>query len=117
MIKSMTGFARKDSQQTWGSLVWELRSLNHRYLELSLRLPEELRVLETSVRENVSQYLGRGKVECSLRFNRHPGALTDMQLNAEQAERFVQLHRQAREISNDSSGLRAIDLLRWPGVV
>ena len=117
MIKSMTGFARKDSQQPWGSLVWELRSLNHRYLELSLRLPEELRVLETTVREKIGQSLSRGKVECSLRFSRHPGALCETQLNPKQAERFMQLHRQARELTNDSSSLRAMDLLRWPGVV
>jgi uncharacterized protein (TIGR00255 family) len=113
----MTGFARMDSQQRWGSLVWEVRSLNHRYLELSLRLPEELRMLETAVREKISQYLNRGKVECSLRFSRHPGALCDTQLNTEQAERFIQLHRQAKEMTNDSSGLRTMDLLRWPGVV
>jgi uncharacterized protein (TIGR00255 family) len=113
----MTGFARKDSQQPWGSLVWELRSLNHRYLELSLRLPEELRMLETTVREKIGQSLNRGKVECSLRFSRHPGALCETQLNAEQAERVIQLHRQVKELTNDSSSLRAMDLLRWPGVV
>ncbi len=117
MIKSMTGFARMDSQQPWGSLVWELRSLNHRYLELGLRLPEELRMLETTVREQIGQYLSRGKVECSLRFSRHPGALCETRMNAEQAERFLQLHRQAKEMTNDSSSLRAMDLLRWPGVV
>jgi uncharacterized protein (TIGR00255 family) len=113
----MTGFARMDSQQPWGSLVWELRSLNHRYLELSLRLPEELRVLETAIREKIGLSLSRGKVECSLRFSRHPGALCETQLNTGQAERFIQLHRQARELTNDSSSLRAMDLLRWPGVV
>ena len=117
MIKSMTGFARKDSQQSWGSLVWELRSVNHRYLELSLRLPEEMRVLEAAVRETVAQYLSRGKVECHLRFMRHPGALCETRLNNGQAEMFIQLHHQAKEITNDPGQLRAIDLLRWPGVV
>ncbi len=117
MIKSMTGFARTDCQQPWGSLVWELRSLNHRYLELSLRLPEELRMLEAPIREKIAQHLKRGKVECSLRFNRHVGALCETQLNEEQAERFIQLHHQARELTNDPSVARAMDLLRWPGVV
>jgi uncharacterized protein (TIGR00255 family) len=117
MIKSMTGFARKDTQQSWGSLVWELRSVNHRYLELSLRLPEEMRLLEAAVREKAAQYLSRGKVECHLRFVRHPGALSETQLNNRQAEMFIQLHHQAKELTNDAGQLRAIELLRWPGVV
>jgi len=117
MIKSMTGFARKDSQAPWGSLVWEIRSLNHRYLEQSLRLPEELRLLEGQVREKISQHLSRGKVECSLRFVRHPGALCDTRLNQEQAQRLIDLHRQAKELTNDSNSLKVMDLLRWPGVV
>lgn len=117
MIKSMTGFARKDSQAPWGSLVWEIRSLNHRYLEQSLRLPEELRLLEGQVREKISQCLSRGKVECSLRFARHPGALCDTRLNQDQAQRFIDLHRQAKDLTNDSNSLKAMDLLRWPGVV
>ena len=117
MIRSMTGFARKDSQQDWGSLVWELKSLNHRYLEVSTRLPEELRMLESNVREKLSAKLGRGKLECNLRFNRHPGALSQMQLNSEHAGRFLELHRSAREFISDSSQLRTMDLLRWPGVV
>ncbi|HEC28000.1 MAG TPA: YicC family protein [Gammaproteobacteria bacterium] len=117
MIRSMTGFARKDSRQEWGSLVWEIRSLNHRYLELSTRLPEEMRALEGRVREAVGQCLSRGKVECNLRFVRHPGALCEMQLNRDQADRFTQLYSETRELLNDSNDLQPMDLLRWPGVV
>jgi len=117
MIKSMTGFARTDSQQDWGSLVWEIRSLNHRYLEVSVRLPEEMRQLEAAVREQVAKLLNRGKVECNLRFVRLPGALCGMQLNREHADRFVHLHAEAAELLHDSSSLQPMQLLKWPGVV
>jgi len=117
MIKSMTGFARTDSQQDWGSLVWEIRSLNHRYLEVSVRLPEEMRQLEAAVREQVARLLNRGKVECNLRFVRLPGALCGMQLNKEHADRFIGLHAEAAEILHDSSSLQPMQLLKWPGVV
>jgi len=117
MIKSMTGFARRDSQQEWGSLVWEIRSLNHRYLELSLRIPDEMRVIEAAVREKLTTELGRGKIECNLRFSRHPGALSETQLNHTRAEQLLTLHSEASKLSNDNSPLRAMDVLRWPGVV
>lgn len=117
MIKSMTAFARSENQYEWGSLVWEMRSLNHRYLEVSVRLPEELRALENTVRETIGKALNRGKVECGLRFQRHPGTLNEMKMNREHANRFVQLYREANEILGDSTPLRALDLLRWPGVV
>ena len=65
---SMTAFARRDTETPWGSLTWELRSVNHRYLELAARLPEELRALEPRLREMVSARLSRGKVDGTLRF-------------------------------------------------
>ena len=79
MIRSMTSFARSESQGEWGSLQLELRSVNHRYLELNLRLPEELRALEPKIRERVNKHLGRGKVDCNVRFQppaEQPGELT-----------------------------------------
>ncbi|MGN8198437.1 YicC/YloC family endoribonuclease [Salinisphaera sp. RV14] len=63
----MTGFARREAQGEWGELVWELRSVNHRYLDVSARLPEPLRALEPAIREQVGQYVGRGKVEVTAR--------------------------------------------------
>ena len=68
MILSMTSFARREKETPFGSLRWELRSVNHRYLDVSLRLPEDLRILETKVREQVAERLSRGKVECNLRY-------------------------------------------------
>ena len=68
MTFSMTAFSRQQSDQEWGSLTWEIRSVNHRYLETSVRLPEIFRGLENSVREAVRKRMSRGKVECQLRF-------------------------------------------------
>ena len=117
MIRSMTGFARCELQQEWGSLVWEVRALNHRYLEVNVRLPEELRGLEVAVREKVGKKLSRGKVECNLRYQRHPGALCEMRLNREQAGRVMQMYSEINQMLGDNSSMRTMDLLRWPGVV
>ena len=68
MIHSMTAFARCEEQGEWGALSWEIRSLNHRYLEVFVRLPEELRALENQVRERIGKRLKRGKVEVGLRY-------------------------------------------------
>jgi uncharacterized protein (TIGR00255 family) len=66
MIRSMTGFARRERQGPWGTLTCELRAVNHRYLELSLRMPEELRGLENDARQLLTSTLRRGKVDAGL---------------------------------------------------
>ncbi len=71
MIRSMTAFARVQHQGEWGSAVCELRAVNHRYLDLSLRLPEQLSACETALREKIQQVLHRGKVECTFRYQLH----------------------------------------------
>jgi len=64
----MTAFSRKESGNDWGTLTWEMRSVNHRYLDVSIRLADELRLIEPQVREKINAKLSRGKVEVSLRF-------------------------------------------------
>lgn len=68
MIRSMTAFARVDLQESWGALTWELRSVNHRYLEPHFKLPDNLRELEPQLREKQRKFLNRGKIESALRF-------------------------------------------------
>src|SRR5277367_3243051 len=68
MIRSMTGFARRERQYPWGLLAWELKTVNHRFLELGCRLPEEFRAAESDFRATVAAAVRRGKVECSLHF-------------------------------------------------
>ena len=67
MLRSMTAFARIESQHEQGGVQWEIRSVNHRYLDVGVRLPEDLRRLEPKIRERVGARLGRGKVDCTLR--------------------------------------------------
>ena len=68
MVSSMTGYTRQTHEQQWGVLTWEIRSVNHRYLEISVRMPEHFRQLEMSVRGRVQKRIKRGKVEVSLKF-------------------------------------------------
>ena len=74
MIRSMTGFARRERQGPWGTLVCELRTVNHRYLETSLRLPEELKALDNEVRQAVAAALRRGKVDANVYLNSAAGS-------------------------------------------
>ena len=116
MIHSMTAFARREADTPWGTLTWELRSVNHRYLDLSMRLPEELRALEPRVRELMQARLKRGKVDAGLWFTR--AAATDAALDAGQVRRLQELAASAqREAGAVLAPLRAIDVLRWPGVM
>ena len=68
MIRSMTAFARQQGHAEYGELTWEVRSVNHRFLEATVRVPEDLRAIEPAVRERVTRRLGRGKVECNLSY-------------------------------------------------
>jgi uncharacterized protein (TIGR00255 family) len=116
MIHSMTAFARREAETPWGTLTWELRSVNHRYLDLGMRLPEELRALEPRVRELMQARLKRGKVDAGLWFTR--AAATDAALDAGQVRRLQELAASAqREAGAALAPLRAIDVLRWPGVM
>ena len=116
MIHSMTAFARREAETPWGTLTWELRSVNHRYLDLGMRLPEELRALEPRVRELMQARLKRGKVDTGLWFAR--AAATDAALDTGQVRRLQELAASAqREAGAALAPLRAIDVLRWPGVM
>ncbi|QQD20234.1 YicC family protein [Spongiibacter nanhainus] len=111
----MTAFAQRHVDTSWGSASWELRSVNHRYLEPSFKLPESWRALEPALRERIRQHLKRGKLECTLK----------LQLNSQQA---LQLNRElAQQVLDSAHALRAdiahaapinvLEVLRWPGVM
>ncbi len=116
MISSMTGFAREEQQAEQASFSWELRSINHRFLEISLRLPEELRPLEPQVRERIGQQLRRGKVEAQLRYRidrAHEEA--PLNVNTALASQVIDA-AQALPIAGAAT-LDPLAVLRWPGVV
>jgi uncharacterized protein (TIGR00255 family) len=118
MIRSMTGFARRERQGPWGTLTCELRTVNHRYLEVSLRLPEDLRGLEGDARQILSSSLRRGKVDAGLYLRSTVAATPALEINQPLVE---QLLLRAAEVSarlGDYAGkMGAFDVLRWPGVV
>jgi uncharacterized protein (TIGR00255 family) len=117
MISSMTAFAREEYRGELGLMSWEIRSVNHRYLEAFLRLPEELRVLESSVRERLNTRLGRGKLDVSLKFKPGGGAEAGLQINHRMAEQLISVEREMAQLLRCDSVLRPLDLLRWPGVL
>jgi len=117
MIRSMTAFSRQQIRNEFGELTWEVRTVNHRYLESMVRLPEDLRALEPVVRERFNQRLGRGKVDCGLRFK--PAASSGGQLRVNEAM-VTQLLEAAQQMMHHlhSSPLPTImDIMRWPGVL
>ena len=83
MLHSMTGFARASAESAGGTLTWELRAVNHRYLDIQFKLPDELRPHEQALKQRVAATLSRGKVECALNFRRDGDAGADIQLNEE----------------------------------
>jgi uncharacterized protein (TIGR00255 family) len=116
MILSMTGFAAVAEELPGVALAVELRSVNHRYLDLSVRLPDELRQLEPALRERISAELKRGKVECRVAMNRTPGGGAV----AVDPERVAELARAAAEVRRtvaDAAPLTCAEILRWPGVM
>lgn len=117
MLHSMTGFARQSAETPFGTLSWELRAVNHRYLEVQFRLPEELRPKEHVFKQQIATALKRGKVDCSLHFQRARGQQDDLPLNTE----LVRLiGRRAAEIAANlpaAAAVNPLDVLRWPGVI
>ena len=114
MVFSMTAFARLEESGEWGHAVWEIRTVNHRYLDISTRLPEELRALESGVRERVAARLSRGKVECNLRYDAE-AMLNDISVNARLAGKIIQAAANL-PIANPAP-VNPVDILRWPGVI
>ncbi len=116
MIQSMTAFARAEHASAQGSLSWEIRSVNHRYLEPHLRLPENFRDLEGAVREALRQGLSRGKVECTLRFTEE-GSSKQLQVDGERARQLIAAAEQVASFMASPAPLDPFAVLAWPGVL
>lgn len=118
MIHSMTAFARTEMQGEWGSLVCEMRSINHRYLEVSLHLPDVLRVLEMPVREHIRQFLKRGKIECAIRYQLNADAEgTLVSVNEKLARGLCEASEKIAAFLKTPAPIHAADILRFPGVI
>lgn len=118
MIRSMTAFSRQAGQYDWGSLVWEVRSVNHRYLEPSFKLPESMRILEAGLREQLRQQLSRGKVECTLRMQNQPVAGDDgLQINSTLVKALVASGENIGKLIDNPAPIDPLKILQWPGVI
>jgi uncharacterized protein (TIGR00255 family) len=117
MILSMTGFAAEAAELPGLSLSVELRSVNHRYLDVTVKLPDELRHLEPALRERLSEELRRGKVECRVGMSRTtPGAAT-LAVNAARVGQLADAANEAQRLVPAASPLTVNEILRWPGVL
>ena len=116
MIYSMTAFARLEVKKDWGDAVWEIRSVNQRYLENFFRLPEQFRGLENTLREKLRQSLTRGKIECSLRIETKKQTNAELNLNKELANQVIKSLQWIKTQAGEGE-INLTDVLRYPGVV
>jgi len=116
MIHSMTAFSRVEIKGDWGNAVWEIRSVNQRFLETYFRLPEQFRGIEPVLRERFRKQLNRGKVECNLRFNANPAAKSELAINEKLALQLIQHANWINEQTLNSQ-VNPLEVMRWPGVM
>ena len=117
MIKSMTAFARVQQSEKFGTLTWELRSVNSRYLDINCRLPEDFRAQEGRVRECINKRLQRGKIECGLRFIPEQVTESGIEVNDALVKSLIGACQQINASLHQPSEINPVDLLNWPGVV
>lgn len=116
MIYSMTAFAHFELKKPWGNAVWEIRSVNQRFLETYFRLPETFRHLEMNLRERLRASLTRGKVECSLRIELANNQADGLALNQEYAQQVISSLQWLKQRAGEGE-INLVDILRFPGVV
>ena len=117
MIKSMTAFARVQQSEKFGTLTWEVRSVNSRYLDINCRLPEDFRAQEGRVRECINKRLQRGKVECGLRFMPEQVTESGLEVNDALVKSLISACQKINARLHQPSEINPVDILNWPGVV
>jgi uncharacterized protein (TIGR00255 family) len=113
----MTGFARESAESAIGTLTWEIRAVNHRYLDVQFKLPEDLRPKEQVFRQRASSSLGRGKIECSLYFRRAFDQGSEMQINIDLVALIGHRISDLTAKLPNVAAVNPIEMLRWPGVI
>ncbi len=116
MIQSMTAYARIEHKADWGNASWEIRSVNQRYLETYLRLPEQFRSFEPVLRDRLRKRLNRGKVEVNLRYDLADSSSNDLNLNKELASQLIDTANQLKTQAGHGE-LDLVELLKWPGLL
>lgn len=116
MIYSMTAYARREVKGDWGTAVWEIRSVNQRYLETYFRMPEQFRGLEPVLRERFRKRLARGKVECHLRFEANNAASSELRINEDLARQVIKAAQWVKTESGEGN-INPFQVLQWQGVM
>ncbi|XBC38756.1 MAG: YicC/YloC family endoribonuclease [Buchnera aphidicola (Melaphis rhois)] len=112
----MTGYAKEKINRTWGSAIFEIRSFNHRYLEINIRLSEEFRELEPLIRKYIRSHLNRGKIECNLQFESNKYAIPAKFINTSLIKQLIKYIKYIK-LNIPDGIVNIIDLLNWPGVI
>ena len=116
MPRSMTAYARITEENSWGSITCELRSVNHRFLEVGFRMPDVLRESETALRDMTRKKLTRGKIDCSVQiaFNHSDAGST---LDLEVAQSHIEIAQAIANKLSDAASISAVDIMQLPGVI
>lgn len=117
MTSSMTAFARKQADYPWGTLVWEIRSVNHRYLEPAFRLPEQFRHLETALRDVLRNTVNRGKIESQLRFLPDLSDGSSIPINEAVLGQLGRALDQVSAATGKAGTASPLEILKWPGII
>jgi uncharacterized protein (TIGR00255 family) len=117
MIRSMTAFSRLEKNTEKGLLSWEIRSVNHRFSEVSLRIHEDFRSLEPKIREKIASRIKRGKIDVSLRYQAASAEVQDLDIDKELTTKLAHATREVDQLLYNAAPINALDVLRWPGVI
>ena len=117
MTHSMTAFARQESSTECYVLVWEMRSFNHRYLEINIRVPDSLRSIENSIRGAIRSNFTRGKIECHLRYQITEKSSGSIKIDTQLVSNLLSATEQIKSLSEETSPLGMSEILKWPGVI
>lgn len=116
-IRSMTAYSRQQETENWGTATVEIRSVNHRFLEVGIKLPENLRELEYSMRELVREKLSRGKIDITVRYNPGVAVNLDVQVNRPYAEQLLAACSVLTENHSHAAPIDMTEIIKWPGVI
>jgi uncharacterized protein (TIGR00255 family) len=118
MIKSMTAFARTSQQEKWGNITWEVRAVNHRFLDCNFRLSENFRKLEPKLRELIGKHINRGRIECFLKYQPGEEAALDLSVNTSLVKKLATAINEVRENFDDKlSTINPMQILSWHNVL
>ena len=117
MTDSMTAFSRTEADMDGSQLIWEIRTVNHRYLDINLKLPEELRSLDTPCRQRINDALKRGRVDAHLKIEQSSSPATRTAIDSAMVTALVDMLAQISQAQPELRPAKTIDILRWPGVI